>query len=139
MSAPTINPLFVALADQLLNAETWIFDLDNTLYPASSRLFDQVDWNMTHYVSKLLDLEETEARALQKQYFREFGTTMHGLMEKHAVNPADFLDYVHNIDLSPISVDDVLIDAWKSGCRGEKLYSQTAPLLTQTTSRSTLA
>lgn len=98
-------------SEQLLNAETWIFDLDNTLYPASSRLFDQVDWNMTRYVSELLNLEETDARALQKQYFREYGTTMHGLMEKHAVNPADFLEYVHDIDLSPISADDVLIRA----------------------------
>lgn len=94
--------------EQLLAAGVWIFDLDNTLYPASSKLFDQVDWNMTRYVGDLLGLEQTEARALQKQYFREYGTTMRGLMTRHNVDPVAFLDYVHNIDLTPISADPVL-------------------------------
>jgi len=97
-----------ALPDELLAAEVWIFDLDNTLYPASSRLFDQVDWNMTDFVSRLLDLPRDEARALQKQYFREYGTTMRGLMTRHDVDPKAFLDYVHNIDLAPIAADPVL-------------------------------
>ncbi|MGJ3260125.1 MAG: pyrimidine 5'-nucleotidase [Rhodospirillales bacterium] len=98
-------------ADELVDADVWIFDLDNTLYPASSRLFDQVDWNMTDYVSTLLDLPRDEARKLQKQYFREYGTTMRGLMTVHGVEPEAFLDYVHNIDLAPISADPVLVDA----------------------------
>lgn len=98
-------------ADELLGAGVWIFDLDNTLYPASSRLFDQVDWNMTAFVSDLLDLPRDEARALQKQYFREYGTTMRGLMTRHDVDPEVFLAYVHNIDLAPISADPVLINA----------------------------
>lgn len=97
--------------DELVDAAVWIFDLDNTLYPASSRLFDQVDWNMTDYVSTLLDLPRDEARKLQKQYFREYGTTMRGLMTVHGVEPQAFLDYVHNIDLAPISADPVLVDA----------------------------
>lgn len=98
-------------ADALLAAEVWIFDLDNTLYPASSNLFDQVDWNMTAYVSELLDLPRDEARKLQKEYFREYGTTMRGLMTVHGVDPAAFLEYVHNIDLAPISTDPALVDA----------------------------
>ena len=97
--------------DELRDAGVWIFDLDNTLYPASSRLFDQVDWNMTDFVSNLLDLPRDEARALQKQYFREFGTTMRGLMTRHEVDPAVFLEYVHNIDLAPISADPMLTEA----------------------------
>jgi len=97
--------------DELCTAEVWIFDLDNTLYPASSRLFDQVDWKMTDFVSNLLDLPRDEARAVQKQYFREFGTTMRGLMTRHDVDPAVFLEYVHDIDLAPISADPVLISA----------------------------
>ena len=64
--------------DELMAAEVWIFDLDNTLYPAASKLFDQVDWNMTRFVGELLNLEQIEARKLQKQYFREYGTTMRG-------------------------------------------------------------
>ncbi|MDP4795933.1 MAG: pyrimidine 5'-nucleotidase [Rhodospirillales bacterium] len=94
--------------EQLLAAGVWIFDLDNTLYPASSKLFDQVDWNMTRYVGELLGLEQTEARTLQKQYFREFGTTMRGLMTRHNVDPEAFLAYVHKIDLTPISADPIL-------------------------------
>lgn len=98
-------------AEELLGAGVWIFDLDNTLYPASSRLFDQVDWNMTAFVSDLLNLPRDEARALQKQYFREYGTTMRGLMTRHDVEPEVFLSYVHDIDLAPISADPVLINA----------------------------
>ena len=67
------------LPDELLAAGVWVFDLDNTLYPASSRLFDQVDWNMTDFVSNLLRLPKDEARLLQKQYFHEFGHHHAGL------------------------------------------------------------
>ncbi len=105
---PSVNSTIRREPEQLLAAGVWIFDLDNTLYPASSKLFDQVDWNMTRYVGELLGLEQTEARTLQKQYFREFGTTMRGLMTRHNVDPVAFLAYVHNIDLTPISADPVL-------------------------------
>lgn len=86
----------------LAAAECWVFDLDNTLYPATCRLFDQVDWNITRYVAGLFDLPLEQARALQKTYFREHGTTMRGLMTLHNVDPVAFLDAVHDIDLSPV-------------------------------------
>lgn len=98
--APGTSPL-----DRLHEAESWVFDLDNTLYPASSRLFDQVDWRITDFVARYLDLDRTEARSVQKRYFREFGTTMQGLMACHGLDPADYLAYVHDIDLSPIAPD----------------------------------
>lgn len=82
--------------------DVWIFDLDNTLYPASCNLFDQIDWNMTRFIAQLLGLPELEARKVQKSYFREHGTTMRGLMSLHDVDPKTFLDYVHDIDLSPV-------------------------------------
>lgn len=97
--------------DALKAAEVWVFDLDNTLYPSSSRLFDQVDWNMTRYIAELLGLEQTEARKIQKQFFREYGTTMRGLMTVHGVDPEAFLDYVHTIDLSGIAADPLLTAA----------------------------
>ncbi len=109
--ALTPNPAGAPPEGTLRDAKVWIFDLDNTLYPASSNLFDQVDWNMTRYVAELLSLNETDARILQKQYFREYGTTMRGLMTVHGVDPAAFLDYVHKIDLSPIAEDPALTDA----------------------------
>lgn len=81
---------------------TWVFDLDNTLYPASSRLFDQIDRNMTGFIARLLNLPAEEARRLQKHYYRTYGTTLRGLMEEHAMDPELYLEEVHRIDLSPI-------------------------------------
>jgi putative hydrolase of the HAD superfamily len=101
-------------AEDLKSAEVWVFDLDNTLYPAASNLFDQVDWNMTDYVAALLNVDRVEARRLQKYYFRSFGTTMKGLMNVHDVDPHEFMAYVHDIDLSPISADNVLNQAIES-------------------------
>ncbi|MEX2202012.1 MAG: pyrimidine 5'-nucleotidase [Dongiaceae bacterium] len=88
--------------------EDWIFDLDNTLYPASCRLFDQVDKRIGAYISTLLSLDEIEARKIQKQYFRDYGTTLRGLMTRHAVDPHDFLHYVHAIDRSPVCANPAL-------------------------------
>ena len=97
------------LSSSILRTETWIFDLDNTLYSATSELFSQIDWNITRFVAKFLNIEETAARTIQKDYFRRYGTTMRGLMNLHDVDPQEFLEYVHNIDLSPIANDPKLI------------------------------
>lgn len=86
----------------LAHVAVWIFDLDNTLYPASCNLFDQIDRRMMAFVQELLGLGPEEARALQKRYFREHGTTLRGLMDNHGLDPAAFLDYVHAIDHSPV-------------------------------------
>ena len=92
----------------LAHIDTWIFDLDNTLYPSSSRLFDQVSQRIGDYIATAFDVDRQEAHKLQKGYFREYGTTLRGLMLKHDMDPAPFLDYVHDIDLSPISPSDAL-------------------------------
>lgn len=86
----------------------WIFDLDNTLYPASTRLFDLIDERMTAYVARLLNLDPTAARGVQKQYFRDHGTTLAGLMKHHDVDPHHFLDDVHDIDLDRVAEDSRL-------------------------------
>lgn len=80
----------------------WIFDLDNTLYPGECDLFRQVDHRMGEYISRKLGLPYAYARHLQKAYYRQFGTTLTGLMKVHKIDPLDFLDYVHDIDLSPV-------------------------------------
>ncbi len=82
--------------------ETWIFDLDNTLYPASCNLFAQVDARMSAFIQDLLSLGPGEARRIQKGYFREHGTTLRGLMDHHQVEPEAFLAYVHDIDFSVV-------------------------------------
>ena len=92
----------------LAHIETWIFDLDNTLYPSSSHLFDQVSQRIGDYIATAFDVDRAEAHKLQKGYFREYGTTLRGLMLKHDMDPAPFLDYVHDIDLSPIARSDTL-------------------------------
>ena len=89
----------------------WVFDLDNTLYPHHSNLFSQIDVKMTAYVSELLQLPRDEARTLQKELYREFGTTLNGLMARHGIDPADFLNKVHDIDYSWVDPNPALGDA----------------------------
>ena len=86
----------------------WVFDLDNTLYPAHSNLFSQVDQRMGRFISELLDIERDQARMIQKHYYRTYGTTLRGLMTEHGVDPHAFLDYVHDIDHSPVEADPAL-------------------------------
>ena len=83
-------------------AETWIFDLDNTLYPADCELFAQIDARMGRFIGELLALDASAARTLQKTYYHQHGTTLRGLMRHHGVDPQSFLDFVHDIDLSPL-------------------------------------
>ena len=92
----------------------WVFDLDNTLYPHHSNLFSQIDVRMTAYVSELLQLPREEARALQKQLYLEYGTTLNGLMERHGIDPDDFLNKVHDIDYSWVDPNPALGDAIKA-------------------------
>jgi putative hydrolase of the HAD superfamily len=91
--------------------ETWIFDLDNTLYPASCRLFDQIHARMQRFIAERLGLSMEAALVVQKSYFREHGTTMRGLMTVDRVDPHDFLAYVHDIDLSSVPADPVVAAA----------------------------
>ncbi|UNK37896.1 pyrimidine 5'-nucleotidase [Shinella sp. H4-D48] len=83
----------------------WVFDLDNTLYPHHVDLFAQIDKNMTAYVSALLGLSREDARALQKQYYYDHGTTLKGLMLHHNIDPLDFLEKAHAIDYGVLSPD----------------------------------
>jgi putative hydrolase of the HAD superfamily len=92
----------------LRNAECWVFDLDNTLYPAAARLFDQIDRRMCAFIADYLKIDHETAYRTQKSYFREHGTTLRGLMIRHGMDPADYLDYVHDIDLAAIVPDPAL-------------------------------
>jgi putative hydrolase of the HAD superfamily len=84
------------------DTNAWIFDLDNTLYPAECNLFAQVDQRMGEFISSYLGVPFDEARRLQKDYYRSFGTTLSGLMRVHGLKPDAFLDYVHDIDVSMV-------------------------------------
>ncbi|HXP98150.1 MAG TPA: pyrimidine 5'-nucleotidase [Telmatospirillum sp.] len=104
----------------LTHVESWIFDLDNTLYPASSNLFAQIDVKMRQFIAEALDLTLDEAYALQKHYYREYGTTLRGLMLVHNIEPGIFLAYVHDIDCSvlPLAPD---LDAALGQLPGRKI------------------
>jgi putative hydrolase of the HAD superfamily len=91
--------------------QTWIFDLDNTLYPADCNLFTQVDQKMGEFIARYLGVPFEYARHLQKTYYRQFGTTLSGLMQVHRMDPKAFLDYVHDIDLSVVAAHPELAAA----------------------------
>ncbi|WP_210432713.1 pyrimidine 5'-nucleotidase [Iodidimonas gelatinilytica] len=101
----------LSVPPRLFGIETWVFDLDNTLYSPDCDLFSQIDVKMSGFVADLLGLDLIDARKLQKQYFLTYGTTLRGLMDNHGVRPEDFLDHVHDIDVSPVPPDPHLAEA----------------------------
>jgi len=90
---------------------TWVFDLDNTLYPPRYRLFDQIEVKMTAWVMQALNLGQTEANRLRQHYWDRYGTTLAGLMREHAIDPAPYLTTVHDIDFSVLPADPLLAQA----------------------------
>jgi putative hydrolase of the HAD superfamily len=90
------------------HVEHWVFDLDNTLYPHHVNLWQQVDKRIGEFVAVWLDVSPQEARRIQKDYYRRFGTTMRGMMSLHGVRADDFLAFVHEIDHSPLEPDPAM-------------------------------
>ena len=91
--------------------ETWVFDLDNTLYPHHLNLWEQVDMRIRDYIANFLALTHDEAFKLQKDYYKRYGTSMRGLMTEHGMDPDEFLAFVHQIDHSPLTPNPALGDA----------------------------
>ncbi len=89
--------------DRFLHVRTWVFDLDNTLYPAEARLFDQIEIRMTGFVMTALGVGREEADRLRATYWRNYGTTLAGLMRVHGLAPEAYLAEVHDIDLSALA------------------------------------
>jgi putative hydrolase of the HAD superfamily len=92
------------------NIDNWIFDLDNTLYPEDTNLFARVSKRMTLFIQKEFNLKEELARDLQRKMFKQYGTTMRGLMTEYDMDPEIFLHFVHDIDVSDMQVDMKLKD-----------------------------
>ena len=87
---------------------TWIFDLDNTLYSADSGIFQQVHILMGEFISKNLNMDMPEAKKLQSKYYKQHGTTLRGLMDNHGIDPDHFLDEVHRLDYSIVGSNKIL-------------------------------
>jgi putative hydrolase of the HAD superfamily len=90
------------------HVETWVFDLDNTLYPHHLNLWQQVDDRIRAYIARYLGVEPEAAFRLQKDYYKRYGTTMRGLMTEHGMHPDDYLEFVHQIDHSPLEPNPAL-------------------------------
>ena len=95
----------------LSEIDCWIFDLDNTLYPASVNLFGQINIKMSNYIMKLLDVDEATAEKIRAEYWKKYGTSLAGLMQNYKIDPNDFLKVVHDIDFSMLPKDLNLLDA----------------------------
>jgi len=96
---------------KIADTKFWVFDLDNTLYSASSNLFLQIDKKMKAFIARAFDLQPDDAFKLQKKYYHEYGTTMRGLMVNHGIDPEIFMNYVHDIDHSVLQPDSDLDNA----------------------------
>jgi putative hydrolase of the HAD superfamily len=114
------NSMDPALPRSFRQVETWVFDLDNTLYPHHVNLWQQVDERIRDYIAHFLKIGNEEAFRLQKDYYKRYGTSMRGLMTEHGMTPDDFLDYVHQIDHSALEPNPALGAAIEK-LRGRKL------------------
>lgn len=106
-----------AMIDVLANTrtfthiDTWVFDLDNTLYPHHVNLWQQVDARIGAYIGNFLKVDAVEARRIQKDYYKRYGTSMRGMMIEHGVSADDYLAYVHEIDHSPLEPNPAMGEA----------------------------
>jgi putative hydrolase of the HAD superfamily len=94
----------------LLDIKYWIFDLDNTLYSGQTEVFSEVDKKMSAFISKKMNIDLVKAKEIQKKYFYEYGTTLSGLMKQDSIDPHEFLEFVHDIDISWLPKDLKLKD-----------------------------
>ena len=91
----------------------WLFNLDNTLYDGATKVFDQVDKKMSKFISEKLNVSIEEARKIQKNYFQEYNTTLNGMIKNHKIDADEFLEFVHDVDLSFLDKDKDLEDEIK--------------------------
>jgi putative hydrolase of the HAD superfamily len=96
------------MSPDLTHIDTWLFDLDNTLYPPESELMSLIAARMTRFVARETGLPHDQAFALQKKYLNEHGTTLAGLMANHGVKPEAFLEEVHDVSMDGLTADPEL-------------------------------
>ncbi len=99
---------YSVLRKELKRIRNWIFDLDDTLYPPSGEIYSQMARRIRSYIMNALHIDEQTASIVQKDYYKKYGATVHGLMVEHHIPPEDFTNYVHKLDLSSIKENPVL-------------------------------
>jgi len=113
MNAPPAPPPHISADDarRFGHVDTWIFDLDNTLYPHEARIWPQIDERITLYIADKFGLDGMSARALQKFFYHKYGTTLRALIDEYDIDPHDFLDFAHDIDHADIELNASLGEA----------------------------
>jgi putative hydrolase of the HAD superfamily len=114
------HPDAFARTNAFAHVDTWVFDLDNTLYPPHCDLWPKIDMRITLYMCEMFGIDGMSSRALQKYYYRQYGTTMHGLIAEHGIDPGGYLQFVHDIDRTMIRPDRALAQAIRA-LPGKKL------------------
>jgi putative hydrolase of the HAD superfamily len=109
-----------SVAERFAHVHTWVFDLDNTLYPSGSAIWPKIDDRITRYLAELFGIDGMSARALQKFYYQRYGTTLAGLIADHNISHEQFLGFVHDIDRSSLAPHPALVEAI-SALPGRKL------------------
>ena len=113
-------PNFSHIRPRFSHVRHWVFDLDNTLYPPSARLFDQIEVRMTDWVMQSLNVNRPEADRLRRHYWATYGTTLAGLMREHNVDPAPYLTDVHAINFDAL-IPDPTLAAYISALPGRRI------------------
>ncbi len=96
-----------ATAKRVLGVRDWVFDLDNTLYPARD-LYDEIGERMTAFIARKLGLPTGAAHEVRERYFYDYGATVVGLVRHHDIAAREFLDDVHAADHSVLTPDPEL-------------------------------
>ena len=109
------------------HVDTWVFDMDHTLYPADNRLFSQIEVRMSDYFSAVTDLPVAQADQLRLQYWNDYGSSVAGLIKHHRVDADAFLQTVHDIDFAVLTPNIDLKDAIKA-LPGRKIVFTNGPI-----------
>ena len=118
--SPANHPLTIHATADFAQIDTWVFDLDNSLYPATEKLLVQIDQHMGSFVANFLNVDAIEARRIQKTYFRKYGLTLRGLMLHHGLDPVRYYDEMTPMDLTQIEPHPALAEALRR-LRGRKV------------------
>ena len=100
--------------DTFAHVDTWVFDLDDTLYPRSIGLHDQMKRRVVLFIAEQMKIDHAAAEAVHIDYYQRYGATLHGLIDLHGIAPRAFLDFIHDIDLSVLGRNESLIAALRA-------------------------